>query len=384
MLCFISGLGFAQNNIERVLDSIEVNNKSLITGQQQVQTKTLKFHTGNTPENPFFSADYMVGKPVSGGNQLDILAVQSFDFPSVYFHKKNLADYKSEALDFSYERLRQSILLEAKILCIEIYFLHKKMDVNASRIVRADSIVSNYELRYEVEEINALDLNKAKIQLLNLKSKQRSFESQLSLKTEALKALNGGDDIDISSLEFSKIDTVPEFQVLEDSISANDPYLNFLSHQTKINEAKLKLNKAEVLPNLEVGYRYQSVLGQTFNGAHFGLSIPLWQHKNTIKTGKSLIVEHEFQMNEEVNRHFHEVKKLYLKNENLKQTIQEYEQVINGLNSEKILQLNLESGEIDFITYVLELEYLYNATDQLLELKMEYQKVVAELFKYQL
>ena len=40
-------------------------------------------------------------------------------------------------------------------------------------------------------------------------------------------------------------------------------------------------------PKMELGYHYQEFIGQKFNGLHTGISIPLWQNKNTVKQKKA-------------------------------------------------------------------------------------------------
>jgi hypothetical protein len=172
--------------------------------------------------------------------------------------------------------------------------------------------------------------------------------------------------------------------VLHDSIEANDPRLLWFSQQSQVFQAQLKLTKAMALPKFETGYHYQTVLGQTFNGVHVGLTIPLWQEKNTIKASKAQVEMGTSEIDDHKTEHYYYIKQLYSQYEIMQSIITEYKSVLDLLNSEYILFQSLELGEIDFITYAAELEYYYTAKDQLLELEKEYQMIVAELFKYQL
>ena len=138
------------------------------------------------------------------------------------------------------------------------------------------------------------------------------------------------------------------------------------------------------LPNLEIGYRYQTVLGQTFSGAHFGISLPLWEHKNTIKAERARVELTTIEINEHETEHYYEIKELYATYENLKKDLAEYNAVIIQLNSEEILNKSLELGEINFITYAMELNYFYNTYDQFSILEKEYHMAIARLYKYQL
>ena len=374
----------AQTTIEQALTSIERSNKTLITADQYVRAKKLELHTGLTLENPFVSADYMIGRPVSGGNQFDFLASQAFDFPSVYSKKGDLAGEEETMLAIKLQNLRQSILLESKTTILEIIHLNRQQLTLQKRVESSTALVSSYQQKFDAEEISALELNKAKIQLLNFRSQLRAIKNQITIGTAHLTELNGGNELTITDTNYPIQPLVPSFEILEDSIESNDPQLKILNQQIAVYQSNLSLNKSMSLPKFELGYHYQSVLGQTFNGAHFGVSIPLWENKNTVKSANAHIQLGNIELEEHKIEHFFEIKELYGKYENLKQTIEEYNEVLNGINSKDILQLSLELGEINFITYSAEIQYYYDAHDNLSELEKEYQIALAELFKYQL
>ena len=138
------------------------------------------------------------------------------------------------------------------------------------------------------------------------------------------------------------------------------------------------------MPKFEFGYHYQSVLGQTFNGAHIGVSIPLWENKNKVNAANASIQLGMLEVEEHKTEHYYEIKELYQRYENLKQTIDDYTNVLGGIDSEKILLQSLELGELNFISYAIEIQYFYSAKDTLSDLEKEYQLILAQLFKYQL
>ena len=374
----------AQSTLENVLVSVEQNNKSIAAAKQFVEAKGLEYHTGITLENPFISADYMVGRPVSGGNQFDFQAVQPFDFPSIYLRKSRHADQQTQLLEIRYFQLKQDVLLEAKKVCIEMIYLNQHKVILAEREANAQGIIDVYEKKFELEEIGVLELNKARIQLLNIKSERNKVESQFYLANEMLATLNGGQEITIEELVYPSTSEILSFQSLADTIEAHDPQMASLRQEKTIAESAVSVVKSEALPSFEAGYHYQSVLGQTFNGFHFGLTIPLWEKKNTIRSQEAFVKQSELEVQEHAMEHHFHVKELYEKQQMLKQTIEDYRTALDGLTSEEVLEKSLNLGEIDFITYAMELDYFYNANDTLLELEKEYQLVMAELFKHEL
>ncbi len=374
----------AQNSIEKAIDSVKQNNKTIISAKQFVSAKSMEYNTGLTIENPSISADYMIGTPVSGGNQFDFLAVQGFDFPTAYSKKGTLAEEKITLLNFSFQEMQQNILLEVKLMAIEMIYLNKKKLVLEKRKINSEQIVDDYQAKFQVQEISALDLNKSKIQLLNIKSELRSIESEIIIKTQHLTELNGGIPLSIADTLYPIAIDVPQFEVLEDSIEANDPRLKWLHQQTNVYESQVDVDKAMALPKFEAGYHYQSVLGQTFNGVHLGLTIPLWQNKNMIKASEANVELGTAEVEEHELDHFFEVKELYEQYENLKLTLQEYQLVLENMNSEQLLKTSLDAEEISFITYSMELQYYYDTYDAYSKIELDYHLVLAKLYKYQL
>lgn len=384
LVVLFSHLTYAQTTIESILSSVEKNNKTIASQRQLTSAKQLEYQTGITPDDPFVSTDYMIGRPVSGGNQLDILATQRLDFPTVYGKRKSLSEAKIISKDLELEQVRRDVLLEAKIVCFELIYLKKLSKELKKRINRADSLTVQFKEKLELDDINALDVNKSKIQLLNLKSQLREIESKINIEQERLTALNGGMVIAFDIEDFEEGLVFPDFETLKDSITNADAHLQALYQDNRIYRANLELTKAMRLPEIEFGYHYQSVLGQTFNGGHLGLSIPLWQRKNTVKAAQTFHDFGSYQVESYTMQLHYELRELYDQFKNQKQTLQDYEEVLGGINSEEILDQLLKLGDIDYITYVQEIEYFYEAKNNYLILQKDLHTTYAEIYKYQL
>ena len=177
LFLFITKIGFSQYSIDDALGSIVENNKRIASAKQLMATKQFENRSGLLPENPFISADYMVGKPTSGGNQFDFLAAQSLEFPTVYGKRGTLAGEQYKLLEIEMIDLRQRILLEAKLIIIEIIHLNKQKEILEQRENHAELIHNAYEKKYNAEQISALKFNKSKIQLLTARSALRNIIS---------------------------------------------------------------------------------------------------------------------------------------------------------------------------------------------------------------
>ncbi|HBK70718.1 MAG TPA: transporter [Flavobacteriaceae bacterium] len=374
----------AQNNIDDVLLEIAKNNKSIKENQQYIEAKKLQYKTGLTLKNPSVEYEYLNGSPANAGNQTDFLILQSFDFPTAYSKKKQVAELQIGQTDFQLTAIRQDILLDAKQICIKLIYYNKKQAELEKRLQNVNKLNSDYQKKLNNGEANILDANKAKLQLINLQNDMRFNSSKIIQITQKLTELNGGIPIEFNDTVYQIPPTVPYFNSLMDSIESNSPSLKSLQQEKEINQKKVELTKALTLPKMEAGYRYQSILGQQYQGVHFGLTIPLWENINTVKFQKAQTLFSEVKVDEHKNQHHSEIKQLYEKYQNLNITLSEYKQILTAINNTELLEKSLKLGEISSIQYFMEINYFYNSFDKYLQLEKEYYLVIAELYKYRL
>ena len=138
------------------------------------------------------------------------------------------------------------------------------------------------------------------------------------------------------------------------------------------------------LPKLEGGYRSQEFAGQTIQGIHLGITIPLWENKNKVKHQKAHLRFNDLQVEEHQNEHHNEIQQLYEKYSSLNLAIEEYQKLMASVNNNELLNKALELGEISSLQYFMEINYYYDSYDNFLSLESDYYQVIAELNKYQL
>ena len=111
----LSALGLqAQSGMNRVLESIEANNKTLLAGKQMAEAQKLEANTGKYLANPTVELNQLWADRSVGGNSNELAVVQAFDFPTVYSNKNKLAKLKSATYDHQFAASRQQILLSAQ------------------------------------------------------------------------------------------------------------------------------------------------------------------------------------------------------------------------------------------------------------------------------
>lgn len=375
----------AQSTLDAMLTQIESNNKTLRAERQRVEAAAKEYQTGIWLYDPQISYDWLKGFPNSAGNQNDLTVTQPFDYPTAYARRRKLAGLKTGQLAFESKSLRQDVLLEAKLTGIQLIYLNKRKAELIRRLTAAQQFLDNYQKKYDARDATALDLNKARHQIVNLQTESKLLEVAATEYLTQLIALNGGVAITVMDTIYpAPTMMLPTFDSLEQIIEATDPTLQFLQAQQQVGAAQLSLTKALNLPKLEAGYRYQGILGQNFHGLHVGMSIPLWENKNRLAQQQLQSAFYAGQTEEHRTEHYYDIKRLYEKYQSLQTGLDEYRRSLLSLNNMELLDKALQAGQITTLEYFVEQSLLYESQDRLLELEREVALAAAGLYKFEL
>lgn len=380
----LSFQALAQVSIEDILVEIEKNNKTLQANAQNTEAQKLAFKSSNPLYNPNMEYDFMYGFPLNAGNQTDFLVNQAFDFPTSYGKRKQLAEGRISQSDLQYNAGRQEVLLEAQQTCLELVYRNKLQIQLQERKAYTDGLLESFEKKLGTGEGNILDVNKAKLQLIEINKDYQLNLSQINQLTQKLTGLNGGNDIIFLSTQYPTIDSIGDFEELYAEIQSKDPTLKFIEMDISSAQKQVELSKALALPKLEAGYRHQAILGQRFNGFHLGTSIPLWENKYKVKQSEAELSTSSLKVLQYQNDKYASSRQLFEKYEKLSLTLNEYKTVLSALNSKEYLDKALAVGHISTIEYFLESNYYYMAYNNYLQTEFEYYVTVAEILKFRL
>jgi outer membrane protein TolC len=377
-------LGYSQSTIDNTIADIVKNNKTIQANTQYWNAQKVQYKIGNTLYNPTVEYDYLKGNPANAGNQTDIVVTQSFDFPSVYGKKNQLASQLDIQADLQLKVVNQELLLEAKKICIELVYRNKLQVPLVKRKEATEKWLVLFKKKLETGDGTILDVNKAEVQLLEIKKQFQDNVSAITKLNEQLTSLNGGKIIKFTDVVYFDVPVITDFETLEKEIEAQDYIRKTLEQEKVIAQKQIDVSKALALPKMELGYHYQGILGQTYNGIHTGISLPLWESKNTIKLQKAKMTFAESTLTDHVNEYYYEIKQLYGRYESLKSILSDYEKINQSVEPVKLLDKALSAGQISVLEYFVELNYYNTTFNSYLEIEKEFYQVVATLLKYQL
>lgn len=375
----------AQNSIDQVLKSIETNNKSLQANTKMTDAQKLEAQTGKFLANPSVEWEQMWGNRNNPGSEYTLTVKQSLDFPTTYSNKNKLANLKANTIGFQSAAYRQQLLLNAKQTCIEIIYLRKQKSLLDERLANAETMFVLYKKRFESGDANQLELNKIQLELLNAQNQSRLNKAALTAAEEQLRNLNGGNPITFDATDYPAGEELINFDQLQAAFMEADPNLKSLTGDQEIANREVKLSRSLTLPKFDVGYKRNAASDHVAsNGFMVGVSIPLFENKNTVKKAKA---QAEFataslednRLNLKTN-----LQQLYQQAEALQISRTDYAKVLEQQRNIELLNKALNAGQLSVIDYFTELTTIYDSHQSYLDVEKEYHSILAQLYQYKL
>jgi cobalt-zinc-cadmium efflux system outer membrane protein len=372
----------AQESINKLLTEIEGNNTGLRAFRMEMEARSLQHKTGIYPANPEFEYAWFSGSPSQIGNKTNISIRQHFHFPTSYVHKSRISNDRNGQLLIELDQYRYNLHLEARLLVLELIASNARAAEFKARLEHAVSMMNAYTKMFEAGECGIIDLNKAKLNYLDIQNQTEANAIENKALLEKLSALNGGREISFDDAEFSDAEVNPDFEQWFLMVQVRNPLLQWLQSETAISRQHEKLQQALSLPALNAGYVSEELTHEKFRGFVVGLTIPLWENKNTVKAARVQTSAVEGNLEDESLRFYHELKALHERALALQLSVAEYQTTLALIDNSQALQTAWEQGQINLISYLLELSFYYQSRDRLLAMELELHQTVAKLEKY--
>ncbi len=275
---------FSQMPFQAVLDSVEINNKILSAGRQMTESQKLNAKTGIYLANPTVSYDRLNN---SAGSYSEMIVSQSFDFPSAYFQKSKIANLTVSQADEQYRQAKLEIGSELARVFAEIVYSNRKISILTRRQMIAQQLQTGIEKRLQTGDANIFETNRVRSELAKTHSELRITENRRNALNLKLSELNGGRPMEIADTTFTDL---PGFTITDTSantILTRNPQVRQWETEIQITEMNINLQRSLSYPKFEIGYRQDMNTGQNYNGIHAGISIPLFENKNMVRTAKA-------------------------------------------------------------------------------------------------
>ena len=381
MLCL--PIGMQAQNIEQVLRSIEANNKELLSQKQLTKAQKMENRTENNLPDPTVSYSSFYKNGAGPGHGTELVATQGFDFPTQYITRNRQAEMENEAIDLQQQAFRRDVLLRAKNLCLDLILLNQEKALMDIRMKNADELEALYAKRLEAGDANILEVNKIKMERMNVQTEVAQNNAAHRTALQSLLAMNGNMPVEFSESTYPEVKEILDYNQLRDEVVASDYSLQAAVAFTRAAEKQVSVDKQNWLPKLEAGFRRNTDTGMSMNGFVVGGSIPLFSNRKKVQIAKAQAISAQLMQEDALLHVENNLMALYNEMTQLKEAMHAYD-VPLLYKSLDLLKQALKEGEISLIEYFVEAETVYQNLQARMQLENQYQKVMASIYKNEL
>lgn len=381
-MAFTAVVSAKAQDINSVLKSVEQNNmelKALLKGNEAADIEN---KSQNTLEDlsieysPFFQSE------TSGIASSELVITQGFDFPTLYGARKKAGQLQRNVLDMQYQTARRDILVNAKKLCLDIINYNKQKQLLQERRKNADELLAMFELKFKNGDATSLELNKIKLDRMNLETELVQADTKHANAMQQLQALNGGLPIEVNMTEYPQAPADDEVTMYEKAV-ATDWTVRTAQASVLAAEQDVKVNKQSWIPKFEIGYRRNTEGDNASNGFLIGGSIPLFSSKNKVKIAKARQTEAVMQhANARINAE-NSARTMINQMKQLKASADAYDVPLMR-QTLKLLRTAVENGEISVTEYYVEADNIYKNMITYMDIERQYQDALTEIYKNEL
>jgi len=382
LMIFCTTQIFGQQSISDILVEIEKNNLQFQSHQKRNEASALGNRTGIFLQNPTIDFAWYSGSPASIGSKTNLSVLQSFHFPTAYRNMSQIAAMRNRQLDTHLAEQRIQLLTSARLVCLNLIYARLKQSEWETRLDHAQQLARAWERMLETGQISQLDYNKIHIHLLNTRKELESIAIEQLAYQNKLAGLNGGKPINFSIEQYPAVELERDFEAWFRHAEQKNTALQWIRQEVEISRQQEQLKKAMNLPSFHAGYVSEVLANEQFRGISFGISIPMWENKNTLKYARASTMALESEEVSMQNQFYNHLKSLHTRASSLAAYIEDYKRLLQARDNTPLLQQAFEAGEMNITEYLLELSYLYQSRDKILETELELHLTLALLNQY--
>ncbi len=372
----------AQQSITSALSEIEKNNPSIMALKSQLELQKAEMRTELAPPNPTLEGGRFPA--VKGGDMKYMWGVsQSFEFPTVYAKRSQLAKTNDQYAQSVYSAQRQEVLLDVKYTLLELVHKQQLLNEYQKREVFAQNMLHIMQKKMSAGDATRMDLNYAKLRLTEIQQNTKSMAMQQNILRKNIEILNGNQPLPFTD----SVLVLPALENNDDLVAqcmGNDPRVVALNQMVDVAHRNKQLVTHQGLPEISIGYEAEMTDHEHFRGVHAGISIPLWGNVGKSKAAKLQYSASQTERTTQVELIQMEYISLYQSAQNAYEQLHELQEAYKEFNNLSLLNRALEAGQISVITYFDEVIFLYEIIDRIMELELEYAKYHAALHRFEL
>jgi len=366
-------------SLDSLLIKVEQNNPRLLALQKWLDAEETKSKTGIYPNNPELTYNYLFANSEAIGNQQELEIVQSFKLPGYYTSQADIYKLGFQQKQLLVEKEKREILHMARKTYFKLISLHKSLNLLKRWKDDAELVNTMVKNGFESGEFSKPEYDKSRIYAITIKTEWKKLQSDIKVQKQFLQQLTGTDSIKGLAFNYPSFWKFPVLDTLLENLAGNNPELIIAQLITQQSEKEIKYQKMYSLPSFELGYKSETILNQKLKGLHAGISIPLWENKNSVKYAKLNYESSEanyLQIESDIKA---KVSSLYFEAKALKEN---YEEMAMIVDDEKVTESNvrlLQNGQISFTDYLVYAELIWETRTLFYQYENDYFTLLSKL-----
>ena len=366
-----------------VLKQVAANNLTLQALVHDNQADVLDIKASNSIGGPSVEYSPFFTKGYSGVAESELVVSQEIDFPTKYAARNKQAKMQHTVGEQLLAKQRRDILLQAQLLCIDLIRLNQTLSMLRERLANSETLLQMYQKRMEAGDANALELNKVKLDCMEVRTLVNEAQGERTSLLQQLRQLNGGKPIDVTDTVLPNYPQITNFESYRALALASDADVAVAQTALRAADMNLKLQKNEWLPNISFGYRRNTEQGEGINGFLVGVSFPLYSNSSNVKAARQRRESAELQVAQAQNEAEASLRTNYEQLQGLQQVI-DHSDVKLLQESLDLFAKALQQGEITALVYYVEINSIYEKLQRHIDLHCQSVKLLAELHKEEL
>lgn len=303
---------------------------------------------------------------------------QSFDWPGVYSARRRAAHASANAFEQLRLAEQAELTLNAKLALIDLVAARRRAAVLSEIYSNVDKLKQFIAKAFDNGQATILDYRKVQIEAINVATLLSRVEQERAEALSAIRAMGYKSDIpeDLSYPESSCNTTDAQSRWL------NAPAIAAARAEAVAASARANATAREALPGFALGYRHQFEGGNHFNGISAAIALPSWGSGKKRAAARAEAEAARLQVSAEEARITAEFDATRRTLEARSITIKAYEEALGAPNYIELLQKLLDSGQVDILIYIQEINFYMQASLDYQEALRDYHRTLAKLMKY--
>lgn len=378
-VCSVSASDF-----DKVLNTVVSNNMALKYADAENQAAIASLKSENTLDAPEIGFESLWGAK-GIGDKRNFSISQGFDWPGVYTARREAIRKSQAAMQYLQESAMIEARQEVRLLLIDIIYAKQRIAATEKICDGLSSLQKTFRKAVDEGNETKLDYNKSVIEKIAAERELKTLRGEYAAMLASLRAMNGGKDVE--DLVASVGNVYPEVDLASlrpdvENIRAKDPAIAAMKADAEVQKSLLKVEKRSLLPGFTLGYSHEWEMGDRFNGFSVAVSLPFITGNKKVKASRLQVRASEMQQEMELIRLSAAMSGDYEKALLYRELLDQYEDIMNDNSDFELLKKAFDGGQINFLTYMQELNYFLSARRDFLETLYNYNCALARLQRY--